>query len=152
MQIMIGCERLQAMKCFLILYFPPFSQNFFSWLVYIQLIVIAAIKHVFWVASSLPSNITLTTGNWFLWKEHFKNGILVFSQAHRGKRMSNDAAVTRQLNVLFVFSTEEGGGGQIGKKTQNKDVLLWPTYYWGISQTSWEKRTVWDVMTDITLT
>lgn len=29
MQIMIGCERLQAMKCFLILYFPPFSQNFF---------------------------------------------------------------------------------------------------------------------------
>lgn len=38
--------------------------------------------------------------------------------------MSNDAAVTRQLNVLFVFSTEEGGGGRIGKKTQNKDVLL----------------------------
>ena len=45
---MIGCERLPAMKCFQILYFPPFSQNvFFSLLVYIQLIVVAAIKHVF---------------------------------------------------------------------------------------------------------
>ncbi len=43
MQIMIGCERLQATKCFQILYFP----RFFSLLVYIQLIVIAAIKHVF---------------------------------------------------------------------------------------------------------
>lgn len=44
MQIMIGCERLQAMKCFQILYFP---RIFFSPLVYIQLIVAAAIKHVF---------------------------------------------------------------------------------------------------------
>lgn len=35
--------------------------------------------------------------------------------------MSNDAAVTRQLNVLFVVSTEEGGGGQIGgKKSKTK--------------------------------
>lgn len=43
MQIMIGCERLQAMKWFLILYFPRF---FFFQLVYIQLIVLGAITHV----------------------------------------------------------------------------------------------------------
>lgn len=30
--------------------------------------------------------------------------------------MSKDAAVTHHLNVLFLFSTAEGGGGQIGKK------------------------------------
>lgn len=37
--------------------------------------------------------------------------------------MSNDAAVTRQLNVLFVFSTEEGGGGQIGKKNPKQRCI-----------------------------
>lgn len=40
-----------------------------------------------------------------------------------GKRMSNDAAVTRQLNVLFVVSTEEGGGGQIGKKNPKQSRI-----------------------------
>lgn len=47
MQIMIGCERLQAVKCFLILHFPAIFPDFFFRLVYIQLIVVAAIKHVF---------------------------------------------------------------------------------------------------------
>lgn len=46
MQIMIGCERLQAMKCFQILFSSIFPDFIFLRLVYIQLIAIAVIKHV----------------------------------------------------------------------------------------------------------
>lgn len=74
MQIMIGCERLQAMKCFLILYFP---RSFSSTCLH-TVSCRCCNKTCFWVGYSLPSNTTLTTGNWFLCGQNFKNGILVF--------------------------------------------------------------------------
>lgn len=58
MQIMIGCERPKAMKCFQILSLPPF---FSIQLVYIHLI--AAIKHVFGLLLHSAHPLTLTTGN-----------------------------------------------------------------------------------------
>lgn len=65
MQIMIGCERPKAMKCFRILSFLPF---FSIQLVYIQLIAIAAIKHVFGLLLHSAHPLTLTTGN-FIFEE-----------------------------------------------------------------------------------
>lgn len=57
---MIGCERPKAMKCFQFLSFPPF---FPIQLVYIQLIAVAAIKHVFGLLLHSAHPLTFATGN-----------------------------------------------------------------------------------------
>lgn len=54
MQIMIGCERLKAMKCFQILSFPPF---FFHPACLHTANCCCCNKTCFWAASSLCSSI-----------------------------------------------------------------------------------------------
>lgn len=110
MQIIIGREMLQAMRCFLILHFSPYSQIFFfpSQLVYKQLIVVAAIKHVFFFflgCFSPPSlqNTVLTTRNWFLWRQRFKNGILVLSSTLWGNCSGNGQPNCTVLPFLANF-------------------------------------------------
>ncbi len=91
-------------------------------------------KTCFWVASSLPSNITLTTGNWFLWRRHFQKWDFSFLKAY-SLEGTNNWLTNGPPNSAFWLSTAEGG---CKFERLALSFMFWVKGEWRKSLTFWE--------------